>query len=75
MEEAAINPTIEQPELTQDWETGSLRALTKPCVYQDPGERNSDPQETVPYLPVGVCESLAKVWVGGGLLQAWGHRL
>ena len=43
LEEVTINPTIEQPELTQDWETGSLRALTKPCAYQDPGERSSDP--------------------------------
>ena len=27
------------------------------------------PQETVPDLPVGVQESLVKVWVNGGLLQ------
>ena len=31
------------------------------------------PQETVLDLPVGVWESLAEVWVGGGLLQGWGH--
>ena len=31
------------------------------------------PQETVPDLPVGVWESPAEVWVGGGLLQGWGH--
>ena len=33
------------------------------------------PQETVPDLPVGVRESPAKTWVGGGLLQGWGHGL
>ena len=43
LEEVAINPTIEPPELTQDWEIDSWRAQTKPCVYQDPGERSSDP--------------------------------
>ena len=30
-------------EFTQDWETDSCRAQTKPCVHQDPGERSSDP--------------------------------
>ena len=43
LEEVAINPTIELPELTQDWEIDSWRAQTKPCVHQDPGERSSDP--------------------------------
>ena len=31
------------------------------------------PQETDPDFPVSVQESLAKVWVGGGQLQGWGH--
>ena len=31
------------------------------------------PQEIVPDLPVGVWESPAEVWVGGGLLQGWEH--
>ena len=31
------------------------------------------PQETDPDLPVSVQESLAEVWVDGGLLQGWGH--
>ena len=31
------------------------------------------PQETDPDLPVSVQESLAEAWVGGGLLQGWGH--
>ena len=42
MEVVAVNPTIELPELTKDWETDPWRAQTKP-VYQDPGERSSDP--------------------------------
>ena len=29
------------------------------------------PQGTVPDLPVGVLESPAEAWVGGGLLQGW----
>ena len=28
-----------------------------------------------PVLPMGVQESPAKSWVGGGLLQGWGHGL
>ena len=31
------------------------------------------PQETASGLPVGVWESLAEAWVGGGLLHGWGH--
>ena len=42
LEEVVINPTMELPELTQDWEIGSWRAPTEPCVHQDPGERSSD---------------------------------
>ena len=30
------------------------------------------PEETDPDWPVIVQESLAKAWVGGGLLQGWG---
>ena len=43
-------------------------------MQQDPGERDSDPTGD---LPVGVWESLAKVWVGGSFLQAFfrGHEL
>ena len=42
LEEVAINPTIELPELTQDWEIDSWRAQQN-LVHQDPGERSSDP--------------------------------
>ena len=31
------------------------------------------PQGTDPDLPMGVQESLVEAWVGGGLLQGWGH--
>ena len=31
------------------------------------------PQETDPGLPGSVEESPAKAWVGGDLLQDWGH--
>ena len=31
------------------------------------------PQETDPDLSIRVQESSVEVWVGGGLLQVWGH--
>ena len=40
LEEVAINPTIELPELTQGWKIDSWGAQTEPCA---PGERSSDP--------------------------------
>ena len=70
--EVAINPPIELPGLTQDWETDSWRAQTEPCEHQDSGERSSDPKGTDPDLPERVQESLAEAWVGGGL-QGWGR--
>ena len=51
-------------------EIDSWRAQQK-LVHQDPRERNSVPTGD---LPVGVQESLEKAWVGGDLLQGWGHR-
>ena len=73
LEEVTVTPTIEVPELTQDWEIDSWRAQTEPCVHQDPGERSSDPQETDLELSVCVQEFPMEAWVGGGLLQGWGH--
>ena len=32
-EEVTINPNIELPELTQDWEIDSWRAQREPCVH------------------------------------------
>ena len=37
-----MNPNIEPPEFTQDWETDSWRAQTEPRVHQDPGKRSCD---------------------------------
>ena len=68
LEEVTINPEVELPELTEDWEIDSWR-VQQNLVHQDPGERNSD---STGDLPVGVWKSPAKVWVGGGLLQDWG---
>ena len=65
MEQVAINPTIELPELTQDWEIDSWRAQQN-LVHQEQGGRKRDPRGD---LPMGVQESLVKVWVGGGLQQ------
>ena len=39
LEEVAINPTIELPELTQDWEIDSWRAQTETCA---PGPRRKE---------------------------------
>ena len=71
MEKVTINPTIELAELTPDWEIDSWRAQQN-LVHQDPGERESDPTGV---LPVSVQESPVKAWIGGGLLQGWGHGL
>ena len=40
----------------------SWRVQTKPCVYQEPGERNNDPQEAESDLPVSVQESWRRKW-------------
>ena len=66
-----VIPTTELPELTQDWEIESWRAQQN-LVHQDPGGRSSDPTGD---LPVGVRESPAKAWVGGGLLHGRGRGL
>ena len=71
MEEVTINPAIELPELTQDWEIDSRRAQQN-LVHQNPDERSNHPQEIALDLPVGVRESPVEAWVGGGLLQVWG---
>ena len=50
MEEVTINPTIELPDLTRDWETNYWQAQTEPCVHQDPGKKSSDPTRDWPGL-------------------------
>ena len=60
----AINSTIELPELTEEGNR-LLEGNKQNLVYQDPGGRSSD--------PVSVQESAVEAWVGGDLLQGWGH--
>ena len=43
LEEVIINPTIEPPELTQDWGNGLLEGTNKTLCAPDAGERSSDP--------------------------------
>ena len=50
----------------------TLEGNKQNLVHQDPGERNSDPTGD---LPVSVQEFPMNTWVGGGLLQVWGHGL
>ena len=71
MEEVTVNPTIELPELSQDWEIDSWRAQQN-LVHQDLEKGAVTPQETVRDL-LSVHESPAEAWVGGGLLQGWGR--
>ena len=60
------NPTIEPPELTQDWKTDSWRAQTEPCVHQVPGERSSEPTRDWPTLAC-TCPGVS----GTGKGQGW----
>ena len=62
MEEVAINPTIDLPELTQDWEIDSQRAQQN-FVHQDPEERSSDPIRDCPGLSCG-CPGVSGRGVG-----------
>ena len=41
--EGRHKPTIEPPELTQDWGNRLCNGTNRTCVHQDPGERNNDP--------------------------------
>ena len=62
LEEVTINPTIEPPELTQDWGNRLLEGTNKTLCT--PG----DPTETEPDLPLSVSVSPAEIWVNSGLL-------
>ena len=69
-----MNPTIEPPELTQEWGNRLLEGTDRTFVRTRTQEKGAvTPQETDPDLSVSVQESLAEVWVGWGLLQGWGH--
>ena len=69
MEELAINPTIELPELTQDWET-DFGGCKQNLVHQDPGERSSDPIRDCPGLACG-CLGVSGGGVGLWWSAAW----
>ena len=76
LEEVAINPTIELPELyhTAYIGLGNKLLVGTNLVHTRTQEKGEvTPQETDPDLPVSVQESLAEAWVGGGLLQGWEH--
>ena len=74
LEEVAINPTIELPELTRTGETDRWRGHKQNLMCTRTDEKGAvAPQETDPDFPMSVQESLAEAWVGGGLLQGWGH--
>ena len=73
MEEVTINPTIEPPELTQDWGNRLLEG-TNNLVHTRTQEKGAvTPQETDPDLPVSIQVSPVEAWVGGGLVKGWGH--
>ena len=71
MEEVAINPTIDLPELTQDWEIDSWRAQIEAYVHPDPGDRSSDPTKRMTKTCPGVSRSLqqrhGQQWPAAGL--------
>ena len=69
-----MNPTIEPPELTQEWGNRLLEGTDRTFVRTRTQEKGAvTPQETDPDLSVSVQESLVEAWVSGGLLQGWGH--
>ena len=74
MEEVAINPTTEPPELTRTRETDFRREQS--LVHTRTQERGAVIlQETDPDLSASVQESEAEPWVGSGLLQGRGHSV
>ena len=74
MEEVAINPTTELPELNTGLGKRTLGGHKQNLVHTRTQEKGAViSQETDPDLPMSVQESLAEAWVGGGLLQGQGH--
>ena len=63
MKEVAINPTIELPELTQDWEIDSWRAQQNFVHTRTEEKEAVTPQEADPDLPISVQESSAEAWL------------
>ena len=74
MEEVTISPTIEPPELTQDWGKQTLGGYKQNLVCTRTQEKGAvNPQETDLDMTMSVQKSLAEAWVGGDLLQGWGQ--
>ena len=70
MEEVTINPTIELPELTQDWGNRLLEGTNKTLRTPRTQQKGAvTPQETDPDLPMSVRESPVEAWAVGGLLK------
>ena len=67
LEKVAINPTIEPPELTQDWGNRLSEDTNRTLCTRTQEKGAVTPQETDPDLPVSVQESLVEAWGGGGM--------
>ena len=68
-----INPIIQLPELTLDWKQtlgGPRHNLVCTRTHK---KAVVTPEEIDPDLLRSVLESPVEAWVGGGLLQGWGH--
>ena len=69
-----MNPTIEPPELTQEWGNRLLEGTDRTFVRTRTQEKGAvTPQETDPDLRMSVQEYPVEVWVSGGLLEGWGQ--
>ena len=75
MEEVTLNPPQSHQNLHRPGKQTLGRHKQNLVCTRTQEKGTVTPQETVLDLPVGFWESLAKPWVGGGLLQGWGHRL
>ena len=72
-EEVSINPTIQLPELTQDWGNRRFEDTNRTLCNRMQEKGAVTPQETDPDRPGRGQESPGEVWVSGGLLQGWGY--
>ena len=73
MEEVAINPTIELPDLHRTGKQILGRHKQNLLCTRNQEKGAVTPQETDSDLLISVQESLAEAWVSSGLLQGWGH--
>ena len=73
LEEVTINPTIEVPELTQDWRNRLLEGTNRNLCTRTQEKGAVTPQETDPDLAMSVRESPTQAYVCRGLQQGWGH--